>query len=98
MKDALRQKWNKWLLEGQHIFTPAGNMRAPTLDITSWIDEAWRELNPKIIKTGFLKCSISNAMDGSEDCESTEESCDESESCVYYLNDDLVRMTLSVLS
>ena len=47
---------------------------------------------------------LSNVMDGSEDdslwvdSESTEDSCDESESCVYYLNDDLVRMTLSELS
>uniref|UniRef100_K7GC14 DDE-1 domain-containing protein n=1 Tax=Pelodiscus sinensis TaxID=13735 RepID=K7GC14_PELSI len=31
MKDALRRKWNTWLLEGEHTFTAGGRMRTPTL-------------------------------------------------------------------
>uniref|UniRef100_K7GCQ4 HTH CENPB-type domain-containing protein n=1 Tax=Pelodiscus sinensis TaxID=13735 RepID=K7GCQ4_PELSI len=68
MKDALRRKWNTWLWEGEHTFTASGCMKTPTLqDLTQWIADVWVELDPAIIRKGFLKCSIFNAMDGSED-------------------------------
>uniref|UniRef100_K7GJK9 HTH CENPB-type domain-containing protein n=1 Tax=Pelodiscus sinensis TaxID=13735 RepID=K7GJK9_PELSI len=68
MKDAFCRKWNTWLLEGEHTFTAGGRMRTPTLqDVTQWIADVWAELDPAIIRKGFLKCRISNAMDGSED-------------------------------
>uniref|UniRef100_K7GC97 HTH CENPB-type domain-containing protein n=1 Tax=Pelodiscus sinensis TaxID=13735 RepID=K7GC97_PELSI len=67
MKDALRRKWNTWLLEGERTFTAGRRMRTPTLqDVTQWIADVWVEL-PAIIRKGFLKCSISNAMEGSKD-------------------------------
>uniref|UniRef100_K7GH49 HTH CENPB-type domain-containing protein n=1 Tax=Pelodiscus sinensis TaxID=13735 RepID=K7GH49_PELSI len=68
MKDALRRKRNTWLLEGEHTFTAGGRMRTPTLqDVTQWIADVWLELDLTMIRKGFLKCSISNAKDGSED-------------------------------
>uniref|UniRef100_K7FXD4 HTH CENPB-type domain-containing protein n=1 Tax=Pelodiscus sinensis TaxID=13735 RepID=K7FXD4_PELSI len=68
MKDALRREWNTWLLEGEHTFTAGGRMRTPTLqDVIQWIADVWVELDPAIIRKEFLKCSISNAMDGSKD-------------------------------
>uniref|UniRef100_K7GHM1 Uncharacterized protein n=1 Tax=Pelodiscus sinensis TaxID=13735 RepID=K7GHM1_PELSI len=68
MKDALRRKWNTWLLEDEHTFTAGGRMRTLTLqDVTQWIADVWVELDPSIIRKGFLKCSISYTMDGSED-------------------------------
>uniref|UniRef100_K7FV89 HTH CENPB-type domain-containing protein n=1 Tax=Pelodiscus sinensis TaxID=13735 RepID=K7FV89_PELSI len=68
MKDALRRKWNTWLLEGELTFTTGGHMRTPTLqDVTQWIVDVCVELDPAIIRKRFLKCSISNAMDGSKD-------------------------------
>uniref|UniRef100_K7FMC7 HTH CENPB-type domain-containing protein n=1 Tax=Pelodiscus sinensis TaxID=13735 RepID=K7FMC7_PELSI len=62
MKDALRRKCER-------TFTAAGGrMRIPTLqDVTLWIADVWLELYPAMIRKGFLKCSISNAVDGSED-------------------------------
>uniref|UniRef100_K7FIA3 HTH CENPB-type domain-containing protein n=1 Tax=Pelodiscus sinensis TaxID=13735 RepID=K7FIA3_PELSI len=60
MKDALCRKWNTWLLEGEHTFTAGGHF-------TQWIADVWVELDSAIIRKEFLKCSISNVMDGSED-------------------------------
>uniref|UniRef100_K7GI96 HTH CENPB-type domain-containing protein n=1 Tax=Pelodiscus sinensis TaxID=13735 RepID=K7GI96_PELSI len=66
MKDALCRKWKTWLLEGEHIYY-GGCMQTSTLqDVTQWIGDVWLELDPTIRK-GFLKCSIFNTMDGSED-------------------------------
>lgn len=43
-------------------------MCAPTLvEIVQWIDKIWLNLNTQLIVKGFLKCCISNAVDGSED-------------------------------
>ena len=68
MKDALRQRWNQWLTSDEHSFTAGGRMRQPTLsDVVCWIRSVWEELDPVIIQRGFLKCCISNALDGTED-------------------------------
>uniref|UniRef100_K7FJ66 HTH CENPB-type domain-containing protein n=1 Tax=Pelodiscus sinensis TaxID=13735 RepID=K7FJ66_PELSI len=68
LKDALCKKWNTWLLEGEHTFTASVRMQTPMLqDVTQWIADVWLELDPVMIRKGFLKCSVSNAMDGSED-------------------------------
>ncbi|CAC5369508.1 unnamed protein product [Mytilus coruscus] len=68
MKVALRQKWNAWISGDDHSFTNTGRMRKPELPvICSWIVEAWEELDPQIICRSFKKCTISNALDGSED-------------------------------
>lgn len=68
MKTLMRMKWNEWFAGDKHSFTPAGRMRKPELmDICQWIVDAWHDLDAKIIVRAFLKCSISNKMDGTED-------------------------------
>ena len=44
-------------------------MRAPTIPLLlRWIKKAWEEaVTPEIVRKSFLKCGISNAMDGTED-------------------------------
>ena len=59
IKNAMRAKWNAWLQTGNHTFT--------LVDITTWIVEAWRELDLIIIENRLKKCCISNGLDGSED-------------------------------
>ena len=67
-KDNLRQYWNKWMLDGNHTFTPAGRIRKPDLrQICQWILESWNAISPDTIKRSFLKCCITNALDGTED-------------------------------
>ena len=53
---------------GDKTFTKGGSMRAPSLVIVcEWFREAWQQLDPAIIRKAFLKCGISNALDGTED-------------------------------
>ena len=67
-KDRLRQKWSTWILEGVKSYTKMGRMRKVDLPtICSWIVEVWDEIPNDIIKRAFLKCCISNSMDGTED-------------------------------
>ena len=35
--------------------------------ICNWIKEAWEEIPEELIRKSFLKCSITNSMDGTED-------------------------------
>jgi len=43
-------------------------MRAPSLvTVCEWVRDAWQQLDPAIIRKAFLKCGISNALDGTED-------------------------------
>ena len=67
-KDQLRQRWNKWMLDGEHSFTPAGRMKKPDLQlICKWILESWEAISPATIVRSFLRCSITNSLDGTED-------------------------------
>ena len=67
-KDNLRQYWNEWMLAGNHTFTPAGRIRKPDLrQICQWILDSWNAISTDTIKRSFLKCCITNALDGTED-------------------------------
>ena len=67
-KDYIRQCWNKWMTSGLHTITPAGNMRAASLStVCEWVLKAWNEVRTESVIKSFKKCSISNAMDGTED-------------------------------
>jgi len=96
MKTALRQKWNSWIQSDDHSFTAGGRMRkAGFTTICNWIIEAWQELDPAIIQKAFKKCTISNALDGSEDdivwqdSESTTyEDEDEDDQDLYYQDEE----------
>ena len=46
----------------------AGRKQRAELDvICNWIRQAWEEIPEQLIKKSFLKCSITNSMDGTED-------------------------------
>ena len=67
-KDILQRKWQEWMLSGNHTFTAGGRKRRAELDvICNWIREAWEEIPEQLIKKSFLKYSITNSMDGTED-------------------------------
>ena len=52
----------------QRSFTPAGNLKAPTLDILAqWVLESWEDVKKPVVEKSFKKCCISNKMDGTED-------------------------------
>ena len=64
----MRRQWNKWMISGEHSFTLAGNMKVASLaTVCEWVVKSWAEVKTECIVKSFKKCSISNAMDGTED-------------------------------
>ena len=56
------------MLSGEQTLTASGGKRTVELDvICTWIKEAWDEIPQQLIRKSFRKCSITNALDGSED-------------------------------
>src|SRR6218665_669816 len=39
----------------------------PETYVVSWVKQAWESIPEDMVRKSFLKCGISNAMDGSED-------------------------------
>ena len=76
-KDRVRKKWMQWMADGIHEFTATGRQKKPSEElICSWISEAWNDIPAEMIAATFLKCGITNSLDGSEDdvvYESTED-------------------------
>ena len=63
-KLAIREQFEKHLSENLHLYTgnklPVSERRVLT---TKWVAEGWEE----IIKRSFVKCGISQSLDGTED-------------------------------
>ena len=76
-KDGVRKRWMEWMAEGIHEFTASGRQKKPSEElILSWIAGAWQDISKEMIESSFLKCGITNSLDGSED------------DLVYEANDD----------
>ena len=67
-KDNVRKRWMQWMADGIHKLTAGGRQKKPSEElICSWISEAWHEIPREMIVASFLKCGITNNLDGSED-------------------------------
>lgn len=67
-KDRIRDEWNQWMMEGEKTYTKGGNLRAPSLDVLcDFVIKSWNAVSAKIVIKSFIKCGISNSMDGEED-------------------------------
>ena len=67
-KDGVRKRWMEWMAEGIHEFTASGRQKKPSEElILSWIAGAWQDISEEMIESSFLKCGITNSLDGSED-------------------------------
>ena len=67
-KAFIQEKWEDWLMCGEHTYTPGGRMRKPTIKLMlKWISDAWENLLETIIIKSFKKTGISNELDGTED-------------------------------
>lgn len=71
-KDGVRDCWVEWMTQVRPP-TAAGNLRQPTRqDVITWVSQAWDRVSPDTIVKAFLRCAISNALDGSEDDQTLE--------------------------
>ena len=68
-KDKVRTAWTEWMTTSDvHEYTKSGRLKKPSIILwCQWIKEKWDKIDPAIIIKAFKKCSISNALDGSED-------------------------------
>jgi len=67
-KDRLRQTWTAWMTSGSAKTTKGGNLQKPDITVVcQWVVDAWESIPSEMIAKSFLKCGISNALDGSED-------------------------------
>ena len=59
IKNKYREKWNKWFLESDKLYTKNGNIKSPGYGkCIQWISEIWAELNADIIMNSFSQCGI----------------------------------------
>ena len=67
-KDRLRQIWTEWMTSGSAKTTKGGNLQKPDITLVcQWVKDAWDSIPNEMIRKAFLKCGISNAMDGTQD-------------------------------
>ena len=58
----------QWMADGIHEFTATGRQKKASEElICSWISQAWNAIPSEMIAASFLKCGITNNLDGSED-------------------------------
>jgi len=77
-KGHIRNKWEKWMIEGYHTFTNGGKMRKASFsEVCEWIVEAWSLVTTSCVKNGFYKakivCDDEEIIGNSSDFEWTEE-------------------------
>ena len=69
-KSNMRELWNNWMLNGDKELTKAGNLKRPDIGtVCTWVAKAWDMIPSSMVVKSFLKCGISNSMDGTEDDE-----------------------------
>ena len=67
-KDRVRKMWSEWMISGDVKLTKGGNMMKPDLDLVAkWVKDAWDSIPTEMVARSFLKCCISNSLDGTED-------------------------------
>ena len=67
-KDSMRQLWTDWMASDEVKTTKGGNLMKPDIEVVcAWVKNAWDDIPADMVKQAFLKCGISNSMDGSQD-------------------------------
>ena len=67
-KDRVGQRWMAWMAVGIHELTATGRSKKPSEELMcQWIGEAWHDIPREMVARSFLKCGITNALDGLED-------------------------------
>ena len=55
-------------MNGLFTYTRSGKKRAPSKELVlKWVKKAWQEIPAELVIRSFKSCSISNALDGTED-------------------------------
>jgi len=65
----MHEEWAKWIEAAPtHHVSPAGRMKQPSIsNVCEWVKNFWQQVQSETIVKSLRKCSIINALDGSED-------------------------------
>ncbi|KFD61546.1 hypothetical protein M514_26234 [Trichuris suis] len=64
----MREEWKGQMANGQKSYTAGGRMRAPSLNVLcQFVINAWSKVKTETVMKSFRKCSISTALDDTED-------------------------------
>lgn len=74
-KYKIKNKWTEWML---HQAPNEIGCKPGRALIARWVKEAWDEIPKEIIQKAFLKCGISNLLDGTEE---------------HFMNEDIEEIT-----
>lgn len=67
-KDLVQQEYEQWLEDNNCQLMPAGPIkRASVCEVARWISNVWEALPSLIVSRAFLKCFLSNNLDGTND-------------------------------
>ena len=67
-KDEVRKGWMEWMANGIHEFTASGRQKKPSEKLViSWTATARNNIHAEMVESSFLKCGITNNLDGLED-------------------------------
>lgn len=67
-KDAYKDAYDEWLMNGKRELTKGGNRKPPEKgQVLRWVKSSWDNVSPEVIRKSFVKTGICSAMDGSED-------------------------------
>ena len=67
-KAYVKDEYEDWLHTDNLPRTASGKIRkAPASTVARWVSNAWKRINPEMIRNSFKKCCITNNLDESED-------------------------------
>ncbi|KFD64661.1 hypothetical protein M514_20378 [Trichuris suis] len=94
----MRKEWSNWMMNDEKSYTAGAAMRAPSLEVLcQFVIKAWNKAKAETVTRSFMRCSISNPLDGTEDDVLWEigeeedqryESSSDSDSCDEQVNED----------
>ena len=66
----MKKEWTSWMLSAGDDLTPAGRVREASIaQVCDWTQRSWKGVEKEVVVKSFKKCSISNAVDGTENDE-----------------------------
>ena len=67
-KERVHAKYVAWMVNGPFEYSPAGKKKALSCNsVLQWVNEAWEDILEEMVRNSFKSCSISNALDDTED-------------------------------
>lgn len=80
-KALMKKEWTSWMQSAGNDLTSTGRIKKASIaQVCDWTLRSWSHVKKEVVVKSFKKCSISNAMDGTEDDEIyQEEESDSSE-------------------